>query len=261
MLIDSHAHLFWPSFEIDLDLVVKRAEKNEVKRIIVPGVDEKSSNKAVELAKKYRGVIWAGVGIHPEAILEKEELRIEAIENLIKKNKQEVVAIGEVGLDLHTLELKEKLEQQEKLFGKMVGLAKKYGLPLIIHSRESEREILKVIDKIKWYKGVFHCFSGTKEGLKEILKRGFKVSFCGNITWSKRVAKLLAETPIEKLLIETDSPFMVPRDEKGEPVGKRLRNEPKNVRILAEKYSLITRVERLKLEKILTQNTQDLFGI
>ncbi len=262
-LIDSHAHLFWDEFQQDLEAVLERAKMAGVEKIIVPGLDLNTSQKAIGLAKRYPKMIKAAAGLHPEESLNLSLDRIEEKVSDLRKILQiekGVVAIGEVGMDQHTEELKQTLEIQKGIFEAMINLAKEYNLPLIIHSRESIKEILDLIDKNDWFRGVFHCFSGNEAELREVIKRSFKVSFCGNITWSKRVAKLVKLVPNESLLLETDSPFMAPRDRRGLVIDS-LRNEPKSVRILAERYAQLRGVELETIAMTTTENAKLLFRL
>ncbi len=264
MLIDSHAHLFWKEFRSDIDKVIQQAKLAKVEKIVVPGLDVKTSQEAIELSKHFAKTLKAGIGLHPEvSLIDDLDLNkeIKQLKLLLEKDKKQIVAIGEVGLDKHTAELKSRYSRQEIIFKEMVSLAKKYQLPLIIHSRDKVvKTILKIVDEIGWKQGVFHCFSGDEQELELIIKNGFYVSFCGNITWSKRVARLVKLVPNNKLLIETDSPFMSPRNNQGKLIAK-LRNEPRNVRILAKYYSQLRKTRIEIIEKLIEKNTKALFKL
>jgi TatD DNase family protein len=233
MLIDTHAHLWFPDYYPpeadqpgyydDLEEVLARAKAAGVEKIIVPGTDRESSQKAVELARKYPGVIYASVGVHPEEILNSSKVRIGRSDLLAARER--IVAIGEIGTDASTEELKNCMDEQKTLFKEQCELALELDLPVIIHTRNSLSETLEMLDGLKKMpRGQFHCFSHDEDGVKQVLSRGFYISFCGNIAWSKRVAKLVPQVPDNLLLLETDSPFMDP--------GKR--NEPMNVTITAQ---------------------------
>lgn len=282
MLIDTHAHLFWDSYSNDLEQVLERARAAGVKKMIVPGTDLESSQRAVKLAKTYPGEIYAGVGIHPEEVATSSgnfKSQISNLKLLIAENSGQVVAVGEVGTDLHnnaqaqmsnhpTPKATEELRvhqfktEQKELFRMQAEMALEYDLPLIIHTRESLKDTLEVLDALQdMPRGQFHCFSHDEEGLAEVLKRGFWVSFAGNITWSKRVMRLAARVPDDKLLLETDSPLMMPRDQKGEPLMDNLRNEPSNVTILARLQAEIRGQPWEKLVEQTTKNAEQLFGL
>lgn len=246
MLIDTHAHLWWSCYENTILQVIERAKSAGVSQIIVPGIDLKSSLEAIELARKYGDLIKAAVGIHPEELLkEKSGDEVSKVVNLIENNRKYVVAIGEVGMDLFTNELKKIIERQKELFDEMCILAKKVKLPLIIHSRESVKETLEILDNYPTLIGQFHCFGGDEEEAKKVLSRGYYMSFCGNLSWSKRARRLSNLVPLDKLLLETDSPFMTPVNERNEKISRQ--NEPANVRISLQ---IISRERKIPLEEL-----------
>lgn len=254
MLIDTHAHLWFPDYYPpeadqpgyydDLEEVLARAKAAGVEKMIVPGTDIVSSQKAIELAKKYPGVIYASVGVHPEET-EKQDLgiMIQDLRKVIIENSPFIVAVGEIGTDQYKKLTSQQTNDQLELFRVQCELALEFDLPVIIHTRNSLAEALQVLDALpNMPRGQFHCFSHDEEGVKQVLERGFYVSFCGNITWSKRVAKLVPLVPIDKLLLETDSPFMKPGE----------RNEPMNVTITAQ---IISDLQGVTLKAISEQTT------
>jgi TatD DNase family protein len=290
MFIDTHAHMWWPSFDEDRDQVVARAEAAGVKKMIAPGTDLRTSKLAVEMAQKYPGKIFAAVGIHPEEsivtdqdspglansstkhhdlhrdLLSRRVLslagEISGLRNLIRENREWIVAVGEIGTDANTEELRAAMPQQQDLFREQIEIANEFELPVIVHTRNSLAETLEVIDHMRVVpKGQFHCFSNDEAGLTEVLKRGFWVSFGGNITWSKRVRRLVELVPDGKLLLETDSPLMMPRDPKGEPLMDNLRNEPINVTMLARLQAELRGQSLKELESQTTANAEVLFGV
>lgn len=292
MFIDTHAHLWFDDYKDDLDEMIKRAKENGVAKFIVPGTDLESSRKAIEIAKKYPGVIYPAVGVHPEEQLNHKSSDHSPIIPQGSELWEQVVAIGEIGTDASTDELKNCMEEQKELFKAQCELAIEYDLPVIIHTRESLEETLEVLDSLPTMpRGQFHCFSHDEEGLKQVLSRGFYVSFCGNISWSKRVAKLVSKVPDHKLLLETDSPLMVPRDKKGKAInwvkknsessdlsfaslqtaerselsgtGSELgdRNEPANVVYLAKLIAELRGQSIEKIAEITTENATRLFHL
>lgn len=254
MLIDTHAHLFWPSFaeapagKDSLKSVLERAKNAGVEKIIVPGTNVESSQKAVELAKKYPGVIYAAVGIHPEETVnvhKSQMTNVHQLRNLITGNREYVVAIGEIGTDQYNKLTSQQTNDQLELFRVQCELALELDLPVIIHTRNSLSEALEVLDALPHMpRGQFHCFSHDEEGVKQVLARGFYVSFCGNIAWSKRVAKLVPLVPLDRLLLETDSPFMKPGG----------RNEPTSVTITGQ---MIADLQGLTLKGLSEQTTKN----
>ena len=253
MLIDTHAHLWFPEYENDLEEVMARAKTAGVGKMIVPGTSLESSKMAIALAKKYPGVLYASVGVHPEELLNHnfEETPL-GLRELIAENREWIVAIGEIGTDASSEELKNCMGEQRELLRKQCELALEHDLPVIVHTRNSLKKALEVLDGLKKMpRGQFHCFSHDEAGVKEVLSRGFCVSFCGNIAWSKRVARLVPLVPIERLLLETDSPFMLP--------GKR--NEPSNVTITAQMIADLQGLSLKVVEEQTIKNAKALFKL
>lgn len=255
MLIDTHAHLWWPSFadapagKDSLESVLERARAVGVEKIIAPGTNIPSSIAAIELAKKYPGTIYPAVGIHPEDV---KSANIEQVRQLVIQNRDLVVAIGEIGIDLYAEKEKQTLQAQKKLFQEQCELAVELDLPVIIHTRESFTETWEVLSGLaKMPRGQFHCFSVDETATETVVKAGFYVSFCGNITWSKRVAKLVSSVPSDKLLLETDSPFMRPGT----------RNEPDFVKILAEEIGKLRGQTAKEIEEMTTTNANRLYRL
>jgi len=280
MLVDTHTHLNFEAFEDDWQKVVARAFKAGVKKMIVVGTDVPSSKRAVELAEQSPN-LFASVGIHPhharglDSRFKIQDSR-EKIKELAEHPK--VVAIGEVGLDFHKYQVtrykiqeteeewKKLVNLQKKLLGVQVEIAKKVKKPLILHSREAGREVVDVIEHFckkdgKMPKGVFHCFDGSKKYLKQVLEWGFWVSFTGNITYVPDRARVAKEVPLEKLLLETDCPFMPPyaKASGGKPQSKQ-RSEPRDVVVIAEFHA---EARNLGIDEIMGQtgkNARNLFG-
>jgi len=266
MLIDTHAHLWFDVFKNNLDEVLERAKVAGVEKIIVPGTDIVSSKQAVEIAKIYPGLIYAAVGIHPEELNDKSsDLSLRSWQTALRSELGDrVVAIGEIGTDASTIELRDCMSEQKELFREQCELALEYDLPVIIHTRNSLSEALEVLDSLpRIPNGQFHCFSHDEAGMVEVLQRGFFVSFAGNITWSKRVARLVNLVPDDKLLLETDSPFMMPRNTPSFALASsgRVNNEPENVAILAEKIAQLRGQTSQKVTQITTSNAIRLFRL
>ena len=264
MLVDTHCHLNFAAFDADWRQVADEAVKNGVEKMIVVGADPTSSAKAVELAQKHDH-LYAAVGIHPHHANGPTDLS--EIKKLAQNKK--VVAIGEIGLDYHvylktkypdnnvTPELKIK---QKQLFGAQIQLAKELNLPLIIHNREAGDDMIDALEHFskddgKMPRGVFHCISGNVKLLEQILAAGFYVGVDANITYSQEVQILAKAAPLDKILLETDSPFLSPASQRG------LRNKPVNVRIGAE---FLSKLKQLPLDKVTaatTANAKKLFSL
>jgi TatD DNase family protein len=273
MLIDTHAHLFFEDFGDDLEQVIAQAKVAGLTKVIVPGTSSETSRQAIELAKKYPGFIYAAVGVHPEEILStnyNEETPFACRRALLdlqlgipfRESPREIVAIGEIGIDLYTEEMRVKLAQQKELFKSQCLVALEADLPVVIHTRNSFAEVWEVLTALpKMPRGQFHCFSVDEEALSRVVGEGFNVSFGGNITWSKRVARLVPMVPDNRLLLETDSPLLVPRDKEGEPINGSVRNEPANVAYLSAKIAELRGKEVGEIAEITTENAKTLFKL
>lgn len=263
MLIDTHAHLNFQSFKDDFEEVLHRSHEEGVEKIINVGADLDSSQKAVEIAQKYDSC-FASVGIHPHHAGNHEDMEKskKTLGELAQNPK--VVAIGECGLDYHSYQNGgiTDPQKQKELFLDHLDLAQKLNLPVIFHCRDAHDDILKFLEpyaishKPSAIRGVFHCFSGDQNFLEAILEMGFYVGFDGNITYksAKNLRERVNEAPLEKLLLETDCPYLPPEPFRG------LRNEPKNVRIIAQAVAEIKALSLTQIEKYSTQNAQNLFG-
>lgn len=262
MLVDTHAHLNFPDYKDDLDEVIKRSVKNGVTKIICVSSNVAESGKAIQIAKKYKRVVYAAVGIHPHQTDPKTKLSPEKqIQKLGKlaKNK-EVVAIGEFGFDYAPAPPGEKdrsKKEQVFLFEKQIELALKNNLPINVHSREASSDTLEMLERHanKNLKGVWHCYSAGKKRVKKIEQLGFYFGVDGNITYDPGLQNVFQEIPLEKILLETDCPFLAP-----EP-HRSTRSEPAHVKIIAEYLAKIKGVSFEEVAKITTQNAKKLFKI
>jgi len=257
MFIDSHCHLNYKDYADDLSDVIKRAKEKNVDTCIVPGSSIETSKKAVELALRYPGTLYASVGCHPYEVMKYPDLK--ELENIIDNNTDVVVAIGECGLDYHPYEgfdaVGKKMEQK-MLFEEHLLLALKYDLPVIIHCRDAFDEIFSVIDTLpKNPKGVFHCFTGGLSDVREIVKRDMYVGFDGNITYNKHLSMIIPEIPLERILLETDSPYLTPLPHRG------TRNEPKYIPLIAQKISQLQAIPIATVEEQTTKHVQSLFHL
>lgn len=263
MFIDTHAHLWWDSYSNDLMAVLDNAKQSKVEKMITPGTDIQSSQLAINLAILYPGRIYAAVGIHPEeTTMSNFVFDINVLKQLISKNTSSIVAIGEIGIDLFNEDVKLTLDKQKEIFKSQLLLAHELNLPAIIHTRNSFAETWEVLTSLPHMpKGQFHCFSIDEESLKLALNAGFYISFGGNITWSKRVARLVPLVPNNRLLLETDSPLMVPRDTKGIPIGGETRNQPANIKYLAEVIAQLRKQSTSEIEEMTTSNANSLYKL
>lgn len=252
MLIDSHAHLQDPQLLPELEDVLTRALEAGVEAIICPGYDLESSRQAIRLAEMYASV-WAAVGFHPENISDIGEDAFAELRDLAQH--PQVVAIGEIGLD-YVNGVSDK-EVQKTVFQRQLELAGKMGLPVIVHNRESHADVLTTVQEIGQLPqgGVMHCFSGSAELAKDFLDLGYYISFAGPVTFknARRLPQVAAGIPENRLLCETDSPYLSPEPYRGK------RNEPARVIHVAAKLAELLDREPEDLAPILTANTKKLF--
>ena len=252
-MIDTHSHLFEDEFKEDLSLCINRCKENNVNKIVLVGFSHETNNKAQELSKKY-DIFYPTAGLHPSEATVNYLNDFNQLVEFINNNK--IYAIGECGLDYHWT--KENISEQHELFKLQCELAIKLDLPIIVHSRDASQD---TFDIIKSYggklKGVMHCYSGSFEMALEYVKLGFYVSLGGPVTFKNaKEPKLVVEKlPIDRLLIETDSPYLAPTPHRGE------RNESSYVRLVLEEIARIRNMSVEELDKITTNNAEKLFKI
>jgi TatD DNase family protein len=251
-LIDTHAHLDFAQFDADRENVILRAQEANVIGIINVGTDLKTSQKSIAIAEVHEN-IFAAVGIHPHDAAEAGESDIETLRTFLDHPK--VVAIGEVGLDFYRH--LSPPDVQRRIFRMFLDWALETAKPLIIHTREAEEEILAILQnrsKFGW-NGVFHCFPGDERLAAKVLEMGFHISFTGTITFkNSRSTEVMKLVPLERLLVETDCPFMAPVPHRGK------RNEPAFAQLVAQKIAEVKGVPFDQVAKNTTENAERLFG-
>ena len=255
MLFDSHAHLNDERFNEDREELINSLKSNGVELVLNPGACIETSKSSVELANKY-DFIYATCGISPNDIPQTEEelgIMLQEIKEITKLNSK-VVAIGEIGLDYYWN--KENKDLQKEAFIQQINLANELDLPIVIHTREAVVDTIEILknNEVK-NKGVFHCCPLNKELVKEALKLDFYISFAGPVTFknSKNANEIIEMVPIEKILIETDSPYLSP-----EPLRGR-RNDSRNVKYIAQKIAEVKGVSIEEIAKITYENTKKVF--
>jgi TatD DNase family protein len=255
MIIDTHIHLDDKRYKSDIDEVLNRAKEAGVKRYIIPAADPKTLTRAVELAQKYDSIYFA-VGVHPYDIeAYDKELLLKYIEH------PKCVAVGECGLDYYRLpenkeEAKRVKEEQKRVFVEQIEIANEYKMPLIVHIREASLDSKLILQKYSKYGGVLHCFNAN-EGLIELADIGFYFGIGGVLTFknAKKLVNVYPKLPIDRLLIETDGPYLTPHPFRGK------RNEPAYCRLVLEKMSQLSGIKEDKLEQIVQNNTYNLFSL
>lgn len=263
MLIDTHCHLNFKSYKKDLGEVIKRAADNKIDKIIIPGAKLDTSRKAIEIARQYPDC-FAAVGIHPHhADLLSAADNASDLKNLLTGLiiQPKVVAVGEIGLDYYQYKDypkvdKDSKKRQKELFLLQLELAQENNLPVILHCREAFDDLLNVL-KDKNISGVFHCFSGNKQQLAEVLEMGFYLGFDGNITYpqNQHLRQLVESAPFDRLLLETDAPFLTPVPQRGN------RNEPAFLVYTAQTVAEIKKTALDKVMEITCSNALKLFRL
>ena len=253
MYIDTHCHLSVEDYE-DIDVVIKENLEAGVNKIIVSGCEEKTIYEAIELSKKY-DCVFITIGYHPDQVDNVTDEMLDKLKELLKLPK--VVGVGEIGLDYYWNKNNKKLQKQ--VFIKQIELANKLNLPIVIHTREAVMDTLGILKNTKpaTKPGVFHCCPLNIELVREALKLGFYISFAGPVTFknSKNAKEIVELVPLDKMLIETDSPYLAP-----EPV-RGTRNDSRNVKYIAEKIAEFKGVKVEEIAKNTYENAKKVFDI
>jgi TatD DNase family protein len=254
MLFDTHAHLNADQYKEDLHEVMERAKEAGVSNIVVVGFDTLTIKRAIELAEAH-DYIYACVGWHPVDAIDMTDDDLKWIEELA--NHPKVVAIGEMGLDYHWD--KSPHDIQKDVFRKQIRLAKKVKLPIVIHNRDATADIVEILKEegAAEVGGIMHCFSGSVEIAKECLEMNFYISLGGPVTFknAKKPKEVALEIPLDRLLIETDCPYLTPHPYRGQ------RNEPSYVKLVAEQIAEIKGVTFEEIARATSDNAKKLFGI
>ncbi|MBR5233520.1 MAG: TatD family hydrolase [Clostridia bacterium] len=250
-IFDSHAHYNDEQFDIDRDSLLASLPEAGIVGIINCGTDTASSFASLEMAEKYP-FVYAACGYHPESALEFYEAGLVDIEKMLSHPK--CVAVGEIGLEYHYDFVPKDV--QKYVFEKHLELAVKYNMPVIVHDREAHADTMDLLKKYK-PKGVLHCYSGSTEMAKEVLKLGMYIGLGGAVTFKNAVKPVeVAEMiPLDRLLLETDCPYMAPVPMRGK------RNNSEYISYIAEKIAMIREIEPDDLLSITAENTKRLFGI
>ena len=241
-LIDTHAHISYEDYSDRIEEVIQAAEDNGVEKIISIGVDLSSSEECLKLAEKYPSV-FATCGIHPHEAGKAPKRYLYELEEFTHHTK--VVAIGEIGLDYHYDFSDRKV--QRRVYHEQLEMAKSLDLPAVVHCRESDDDILDGIQNSRNDKGVIHCFASNVEFAQKILETGFHISFTGMITFVKDLEVVVKEIPLERMMVETDSPYLSPKPFRGK------QNQPKNVLHVAEK---VAELKEISLEEVAESTTK-----
>ena len=249
-LIDSHAHLTSEEFNEDRLFILRDLSNFSIEAVINPGINLANSRENIKLSKEYPN-FFAQVGIHPSDVAEMGEDDLVEIEKLAK----DAVAIGEIGFDYYwTIETK---ELQKEVFIKQLEMARRLGKPVVIHNREADQDIIEILSDYTDLKVQIHCFSSDEKTLKTFIDWGFYISIGGVVTYGNGLneKQAAALVPIERLMLETDSPYLTPDPYRG------MRNDPRKIIEVARKISEIRGMKLSKVAKWTTKNAQEFFSL
>ena len=280
-MIDTHCHIDEEAFEPDREEVIARQQQSGVQAMIVPGVNVASINSVMELCHAHPGYCYPALGLHPEDVKADWREQLATVEAAIRAHRDELVAIGEIGLDYYWD--KTYKEEQKEVLRRQLLLARELNLPVILHNREATEDILSIVNTITNHqspisndqspitnnqlRGVFHCYSGSKETAEIILKMGFYLGIGGVLTFkNSKLSETLKELnqssitnhqlPIaNRLLLETDAPYMAPTPHRGE------RNESRFMALVAERLAQVLNVSVDEIIEATSANARQLFGI
>ena len=246
-LVDTHSHIYYNEYKHDLSDIISDAEQNGVERIICVGTDIKTSYESIRIANKYNN-IFCTVGCHPHDSSKMKDGYINELEEMCKDQK--VVGIGETGLDYFYNHSPK--ETQKKSFIDHIELSKEVNLPLVIHNRDSDKDLMQILKKYK-PNGVIHCFSGDLKMAKEVISLGLMISFTGIVTFKNFTSiDVIKEIDLKDFMVETDSPYLAPTPFRGK------RNEPKHVKIIAER---IAEIKNISVENVIKETTKNAYKL
>lgn len=273
-MIDTHCHIDEEAFEPDREEVIARQQQSGVQAMIVPGVNVASINSVMELCHAHPGYCYPALGLHPEDVKADWREQLATVEAAIRAHRDELVAIGEIGLDYYWD--KTFKEEQKEVLRRQLLLARELNLPVILHNREATEDILSIVNTIandqspitnNQLRGVFHCYSGSKETAEIILKMGFYLGIGGVLTFkNSKLSETLRELNqseiknqqseiLNRLLLETDAPYMAPTPHRGE------RNESRFMALVAERLAQVLNVSVDEIIEATSANARQLFGI
>ena len=253
MLFDTHAHMDDRAFSEDRQTLLRQLPQNGIGLLMNPGCSLASSRDAVALAREY-DYIYAAVGSHPDAADEVNEETIDAYRTLCRENPK-VKAIGEIGLDYHYEDIPRDIQQ--KAFRMQMALAQELKLPVIVHEREAHEDGMRIVEEFPGVCGVFHCYSGSLEMAKWLVKRGWYIGFTGVLTFknARKALEVAENIPLDRIVLETDCPYMAPEPFRGK------RNDPGKLCRMAEKLAQIRGLTVSEIHAITMENGKNLYHI
>ena len=253
MIFDTHAHMDDRAFEEDQEELLSRLPQEGIALLMNPGCSQASSLAAVELAKRH-DYLYAAVGSHPDAADEVNEAALECYRSLCRENPK-VKAIGEIGLDYHYEDIPRDIQQ--RAFRAQMALAREENLPVIVHEREAHEDGMNIVAEFPEVTGVFHCYSGSLEMAKWLIDRGWYIGFGGVLTFknARKVLEVAANIPLERIVLETDCPYMAPEPFRGK------RNDPGKLYRVAEKLAQLRGLTAEEVQAVTLENGKALYRI
>jgi len=252
-LIDTHCHLYGKDFAGDIRQVIQRAENEGVQRFYLPGIDSEVIDDMLQLEQDFPGKCFAMMGLHPCSVKEDFEQELALVSDWLKKRS--FSAVGEIGLDYYWD--KTFVQQQHQAFHRQIEWALHYGLPIVIHSRESMADSIQIVQEHQKgnLRGIFHCFTGTLEEAKKIIDAGFYLGIGGVLTYKNtHLREVLKEVSLDHIVLETDAPYLTPVPFRGK------RNESSYLKYVAEKMAEVKNISVEEVGSITTANAKKIFG-
>ncbi len=253
-LIDTHTHIYLPEFDADRDEAIKRAVQSGVECLLMPNINTDSVSPMLSAEQRYPGICYPMIGLHPTSVKEDYLSQLDKLEDIASSHK--FYAIGEIGIDLYWD--KSHLNEQIIVFKRQIAFALKSRLPVVIHSRDSFPEVFKALDEFagSGLKGVFHAFTGTLQDAEKAVGMGFKLGIGGIVTFKNSgLDKVVSETRLENIILETDSPYLAPVPYRGK------RNESSYLCLVNDKIAEITGFSNVTTAEIIHTNSVQLFNL
>ena len=252
-MIDTHTHIYGKQFDNDREAMMQRAFDNDIHKFYLPGIDSEVIDRMLEMEKQYPGQCFAMMGLHPCSVNEKYKKELAIVEDWLAVRK--FPAVGEIGLDFYWD--KTFTNEQFEAFHFQIGLALQYQLPIVIHTRNAMPETIDVVKQYKGknLRGIFHCFSGSYEQAIEIIEMGFYLGIGGVVTYKNGgLAEVVAQIPIEHIVLETDAPYLTPVPFRGK------RNESSYLKYIAEKLATIYNLPVTEIANKTSRNAEHIFA-
>ena len=251
-LIDTHCHIDEEAFDADREEVIARQQESGVERMIVPGVNVASIETVMQVCHAHPGYCYPALGLHPEDVKADWQEQLTIVEQAIRDHRNELVAIGEIGLDYYWD--KTYKEEQQEVLRRQMELAKELDLPVILHNREATEDIMRIVKEVGG-RGVFHCFNGSRETAQQILDMGFYLGIGGVLTFkNSKLAEKLDVVPLERIVLETDAPYMAPVPHRGE------RNESRFMIHVAERLAQVYNCSVEHIIEVTNTNARQIFA-